>query len=318
MNLKRLFNRTAEPKISVIITRETFIEGRPYTINEEVTLPEQVALQLIAIGAAVDPTTEGRAAAQAAKDAELLPPPVEALPCPEAWTKLPVCFASWWKLNEAHRCLADRRDAIEEKLIAYYRRYTLQCEPYELGTAIADPRERARVLGVAMSQISIGAIDPSHIHDCRLLRDFYQRAKVTTDEWLEANRDALNIARIECSNAVLKKHAELCHDSGALSAVAFDMFSIRIAALGLAEYEVRRLFTNSSDFCNYHRDKPSIQDLKSAWFEGNGADQHHYINQPVPVMVGMLEGFDAQHADIKALSKTAKSALDKTRTAIAA
>lgn len=314
MNIKHLLFPTAPKTVEVVVTRNTFAAGRELLAGQTVELPERQASELINAGAAANPAAEDAAAQQLANLNALLPPPVEPRPMPDAWAGLPKCFGDWWQLNQSAHCLIERRGQIWEKLLVMLQSY--QSPDLRSIAWLPDPAMRRELVEVTAKIFADRAQTDLHTAEERHLRDAYKRAEQAVDDWRESNREAVQIALFHCSQHLQQHHGKLCREIRELHALGLEIFSARIAALGLAASKVQQLYSGSADYQKYNGITiPQLSDLKLAYSDENGP--LFFVNVPPPTMACLIQGYSKTAAEVERLTAEAKKELARTRKATA-
>lgn len=307
-NLKKLFNPTAEPVVSVRITRNVLVSGRHLQDGDEVDLPASTARQLAYEGAAVELGTDAALHARRTSLAALLPPPGEPRPVPAEWELLPKCFADWWNLNEAGLLLIQRREAIEETII---KKIGSKVLPSLRGVETLPTHYQKKLIGTI--NFGVGAPSEEMTEAERYLKDALRRATEAVDDWQESNGEELLRLRLLCSDHTQLVHGELVREIRALHRLAFALFETRISALGLSRLHVERLYIGSAD---HHRfaaiEEPALQDLRLAWVSENG-QPHHYIDRSPRTLAQLCRDWSASTAAVRELAKDATTELSKAR-----
>jgi hypothetical protein len=266
---------------------------------------------LIADGQAVDPLAEAAGKAKAIQLENSLPAPIQQQALPESWETLPPCFASWWKLDQARNALVARRDAIQAKLVKVRSPWILDADFSSLKTS-APQHERTMVQRLA-GNVMLGETPPETLREIRFLEDALARAGQTVEAWLEDNRDEYVRAKIECGDNVQQECELVGRAVVKLHDLGFEIFSTRIAALGLADSHNRRLFGGSSDAVKYSQiQPPALDELVLGWSDP-GCDPRLILEKPVPIMAHLLAAYATLAAEVEALTAQAEKELAAAR-----
>jgi hypothetical protein len=283
--LQKLFRPASKaPTREITLIDSISIAGIHHEAGEVLRLDTATAEALIADGQAVDPLAEAAGKAKAIQLENSLPAPIQQQALPESWETLPPCFASWWKLDQARNALVARRDAIQAKLVQ-------------------------RLAGNVM----LGETPPETLREIRFLEDALARAGQTVEAWLEDNRDEYVRAKIECGDNVQQECELVGRAVVKLHDLGFEIFSTRIAALGLADSHNRRLFGGSSDAVKYSQiQPPALDELVLGWSDP-GCDPRLILEKPVPIMAHLLAAYATLAAEVEALTAQAEKELAAAR-----
>lgn len=307
MNLKNLFKPKAAD-VEIIFTRTCFVGGVQYIEGTRASFDRKTASEIIASDAAADPQADLAAVAKADDLSALLPPPVEQAPVPESWSKLPACFSAWWKLNEARNALITRRDATEGKLMEWYCN---RSPDFKRGLT-ALPAEQSRRIFSGMN-FEINTDLPQDLEKLRFFKDAVQRLNQSISAWQDANQDDYVRAQLDCSTHTQVVHGALCKGIRELHGKAFELFSLRISALGLSGHKVAELFQGSGDCERFASiSAPSMQDLRLGWSEP-GQDPVHYINRTPITLSQNVASYLETSAQVEELTTQADKELATAR-----
>ncbi len=311
---KRIISPKSEPLVTVELARACFITGISHQAGDTIRVSERVAQELVAADNAIRRDHNAAAEAERERLAALIPAPVEAKPMPENWQDLPPAFHDLWRLDEAANCLVERRSRIWDVLMATMHRYRALGEGLHHFKATYDHADyglRAK-LQKAFSNLHVGQLPEKHLAEVRHLKDAYHGIEQSVRDWSEQNRDAWTRAKFQAGQHIQTKHGELCRAIRELHALGREIFSCRVAALGLAEIHVDRLFEGSADALKYRSiETPTLGDLKLAWNDDNGPE--YYVEKTPAQMVTLLRGWEATSAEVAKLTRQAQAELSKAR-----
>lgn len=310
--LKKLLFGTDEKTLEVTMISDCLVNGRHCAGGETITLPETHARQVIAVGRAYCPAEEAEADAQREEDQRLIPPPVPKKEMPDSWRALPSCFHKWHELNASLMALSDRYNLIETKLLELVSRHVYKPTP----NAFAGLRgeDLAKAVSFSISNGQASADYEKNFRPIAVLKDALVRSHKAVDSWLADNRTELVRARMDCSDHVQEVCGSMGREVRELHAMGFELFNIRIAALGLADFHARNLFRQSADAVKYATiQPPAIQDLRLAWADESGPT--YYVDRPVPVMASMVQNWQPIADEVAKLTKQVQSELKAARKA---
>jgi hypothetical protein len=312
-NLKEIVNPFAEKSVEVEITSTCAVAGEQVKAGDRITVKESVARDLIAAGRAIDHAAVLKEQTRRQRLKSLIPLLEEPAPMPEDWSRLPKCFSLFWKLNQAGMVLIHHRDEIERRLIKRVSRK--QMGSFSGINQISESNQSKIFAGLALS---MDGMDAREIEELQTLKNAYQNAYEEVKEWQRENTPELIRHQMACSDAVQDTHGEVCRSIRDLHAMALELFKTRIAALGLGQHDVNRLFLNSADAVKYASiQRPTLQDLRLAWNDGQG-DLKTYVDHPPATLANLLKGFRITQAEVEKLAKEATAELTRATKAKAA
>jgi hypothetical protein len=118
------------------------------------------------------------------------------------------------------------------------------------------------------------------------------------------NHEGIQRALLACSNTAVSEIRSVDSTRAELERVAFEIFSLRAAALELNEGHLRRLFSGSALFRNYVFPVMSLHDMRSA---GHG---HVYMDAPVTSIAQRVFNAREFRAKLEPLLEKAKAERD--------
>jgi hypothetical protein len=319
MNIKKLFGFTEEKPVRVEITQTCFISDGGKTIQamegESLDVSPTTARQLVANGQARNPEAIAAAVVTAEHNAKLLPPAPIPAPLPAGWDKLPACFSQWHELDQQGMILIRRRDSIEKTLIDIIKPHVLWSDIYKSGIDQVPHHLKNEMLKMPLGK----SITEQDLENQRYLRDKHQRAADDVRKWHASNNERLFKLRIDCSDEVMQAHAKLARTAREIAQAGFDLFALRVSALGLASYKVNNLYSGSADFVKYENaaQPETLQDVRQLWNLDSGKDQRHYIDHEPRTLAGMLQRFAAKQSQFDKLQKEAIAELARATKAAA-
>ena len=307
--LQKLLNPKAAPTREIIFTRNCAASGKSWKKGDKATLSEKVAGELIAAEAAYDPTAIPTAQAKAKQLDELLPPPVTAEELPEAWESLPAPFTTYHRLNAAYQALGKRQDAIWDILLPRIQGYMVDADVRSI--EILPGHTRRTVLGAFAGRVQVGTPDERETSEQNFLKDAYTRALKACTDWKDANGDEAFRTRILCGDTVQDVHEKLCTSIRELHETGLEIFTLRIAMLGLSGRKVTELYSGSADAEKYSCfNSPSIPHMRLAYYE-EGVGGRSYCDHPVTTLVSYYRKFSGSLEEVTATLAQAKKELAK-------
>lgn len=315
--IKDLLNPKPPTRRTVTLLSAVAIGGRHYEPGASVTIPEKEADSLIADGTASDPQGQAAAGEKLAALAAKLPAPRPVQPIPDYWKSLPDCFATWWNLNEAAVGLIWRRDEIQRHIVKLLTRNTMGAKmnhdlKSSLGNIPAGASKDILIAGVAAA-IEVGKRDPDYLAEIRYFEDAYYRAAAAVDDFREKHGDKYTVAKLECGDFLQAEHLKTCESIAEAKGIARELFSTRIADLGLAEREVSRLFSGSADYLKVSQfQPPTLEDLRVAWSEGDGRTKL-FVDRSPATMADILQSWEKLREAADATKKQINQELSRSQ-----
>jgi hypothetical protein len=244
-----------------------------------------------------------------------LPDPVEPMPDPIGWEKLPECFLQWWRLNQRFFCLLRREENGVEMLVGQLK------SSGGLMISAAEPHPRnAAAFSALVGAVAEGTANQSQNDMAtigrRRLQEFVNDLAEQRRRLMDAEGENLTRLNLACSDYVIESHGRLRRLTKQAADTALQIFSCRIASLGLSDMKVAALFSGSADCVEYVHSEPGLQDLKLGWHEADGTTRH-YIERPVPTLASLALQWDADAKRMESLVAKAKATLAKTQKAAA-
>ena len=244
----------------------------------------------------------------------------EPRPLPARWDELPACFADYWNLSEQFRTAREHVVAIiAERRRIFGSNISLEGAGdsgriFMGGADLLD--ERKGVSGGVSSRLTeIDLSDPRLRALDRFLTAAENGARDYLDRLIDTKEIALQRAFLACGQHRLAVADELRALLDELAAIGYELFSIRSAPLGLADYHIRRLFHGSADYVKYASHPPAIfGSVRSAGLDQTG-QPIPYSDQPVTSQACWSLDMQDRLRDLKPLLAEGKSELNRTRKA---
>jgi hypothetical protein len=101
-----------------------------------------------------------------------------------------------------------------------------------------------------------------------------------------------------------------------IEATGFEIFRTRVAALGLSEFQNRRLFYQSSDYVKYaSHGTAEVSGLCSAGYAEDGVTLRVFIDEPCETIASHLLRTNERLDDLRPLLAEARRELKRTKAA---
>jgi hypothetical protein len=274
-----------------------------------------------------DMLDSGRAVVEVA---DPVPPRQEARPLPARWEELPSCFAHYWTLAEEFRTarshvseiIAARVEILGTNIELSRVKFTTGQDDiggFILAGSTMHANPRMGDAGGLISTVKpIDTADPTLRKLDRLLtlgedaaRDFYERLVGTKEITLQK-------AFLACGQHRLTVADELRVLLDELANIGFDLFQARTAALGLADYQIRRLYHGSADFLRFADHGTAVGGFKrSAGLDAN-SQPIIYSDEPVSSQAGWSLQMSDRLSELHPLLTEGRKELAKARKVSAA
>ena len=309
--LLKLLNPKSESTRPILFTRTCTADGKTWQAGETGNFSDKTARDLIAADAGYDPSARDANKKRLKNLNKLLPAEIPAEPLPESWEKLPKSFSDWWKLHAAYQSLAKYHDALWDVLLSKMQMYMMVLNIS--GVEGQSMKNREVILQGLAAGFSIGNPPPEHVAQVEFLKGAYLDAEKECDDWMQSNKNEMIHKRILCGDEVQDLLEKLKTDVAETHALGMQLFSLRIATLGLSGRKVSELYAGSELALRYSSfDIPSLPALKLAYYE-NGVGARSYIDRPVQTIECLYRSLTAQAAEVSAALKAAKAELAKAQ-----
>lgn len=190
---------------------------------------------------------------------DLVPAPREAKPMPSSWADLPKCFARYYELSER---LAIAIDHVLEIRAALRQHFPAACPDDVASISYARWDGEAYTPGKAWASGRNIDLGPTARREFDLLDRAEREAWQTASDLRDRTQEPLAEAYLACARHRMRMHGDRAMVTRELNETAYDLFAGRIAAMGLHQNEVRRMFRGSRDFLAYYRELPVVRGLK--------------------------------------------------------
>lgn len=240
--------------------------------------------------------------------------PTPARPEPEeppvAWKTLPDCFTEFFSIAAQIAVAREHIELIRAKRKEIFGTASIDFEGGEgvilAGAFSAAPRENPIS---TLRPINLG--DPVN----QKLARFLNVAEANATDHLERLKETRNLPMqrlfLECGKHRIDAAEELQLLLQELANVGFEMFSLRLQALGLAQHQVAKLFPGSADFVRYANQPPAY--LGGICFGGydSGGTVRRFSDLPVESSASHLLRDRERLAELKPLLVQARKELAK-------
>ena len=139
------------------------------------------------------------------------------------------------------------------------------------------------------------------------------RAGERLDRAREQYREGKIRLQFECSKAIIEITSDATKHKRNASQTARELFQLRIAALGLHQSQVDRLYQGSALAVKYHRFKPVVHDRKQAWHDGETGEQAFFISGDIDALSSQYAQQKRNHDELAALAKEAIAESERAR-----
>jgi hypothetical protein len=247
------------------------------------------------------------------------PPRQTAAPLPARWDELPKCFADYWDLTEDFRTA---REHVSEIIAA---RTELFGSNFKIGN-----QEGTALVGGVMSANNrkpfgggmVSTLKPINLDDPklrkldRLLTASEENAREFYNRLIDTKEIAIQRAFLACGQHRLKIADELRVVIDELSQIGLELFAARTAALGLADFQVRRLYHGSADFLKFGDQAPAISSAVSSAGLDSSQQPILYSDAPAASQAGWSLSMADRLVHLRPLLAEGQKALAKARKAL--
>jgi len=197
------------------------------------------------------------AAAKPAPSEKAFPDPTPARPTPlparDSWKDLPKCFVKYHDLLDERRVLREHLRAIDAKRIELFGSNIDISQFTDSATAIGLRLVEGKTPqdNMTVTRHILRYDDPETQYQNKMLTRAYNS---TLDE-LEKHKEDQNIPLqkmfVQCGHHRVSIALELQEIIDEVAKLGLEIFAQRVSALGLAEFQIVRLFQGSADFLKY-------------------------------------------------------------------
>jgi len=261
------------------------------------------------------------AAAKPAPAASAFPDPTPARPTPlparDSWKALPKCFTKYHDLLDERRVLREHLRAIDDKRIELFGSNIDISQFTDSATAIGLRLVEGKTAqdNMTITRHILRHDDPEVQFQNRMLTRAYN---ATLDE-LEKHKEAQNIPLqklfVQCGSHRVTIALELQEIINEVATLGLEIFAQRVSALGLADFQIVRLFQGSGDWAKYVNVQQAYTAAYSEIPKENGGG--FFTDEAVESSACHSLSMAPQIPVMKALLAEAKQILAKTRKAAA-
>lgn len=246
------------------------------------------------------------------------PPRQAANPLPDRWDELPSCFADYWTITEEFRTANEHVAAISQaRAEVFGTNFTIgNQEGTALIGGVMSANSRGPFSGGVFSSLKpIDMDDPKLRKLDRMLTAAHNSAVDYYNRLIDTKSIAQQRAFLACGGHRLAVADELRVVLDELATIGFEIFSCRTAALGLAEFQQRRLYHGGSDYQKYNTHGTAIIGSVSSAGLDTEKQPIIYSDSPVSSQAGWALDMTARLAELRPLLKTAKAELARAQKA---
>lgn len=319
-DISKLFPGGKRPNVKIRTLRpmQLAVDGKSRHVDEgeEIEITNEVFRGLSADDFQL--IDSGRAKLEIADPTPLRPQP-ESLPT--GWeNKLPKCFADWWRLTEELRCARLHVKLIRDTKVKIFGTDAIDISGENEGVILA-----GSIMGGIDNRMNYhSTLKPIDLGDpaTRKLARYLETARNSAADYLERLLQSTDLpiqrAFYACGNHRLDEAEKLQIVIDEIRAIGFDIFAMRLSALGLGEGHVRRLYSGSSDFFKYG----NIVDTYTggtcfAGFAEDGVTMRVYSDTPVTASASYAMQDAERFEELQPLLKQARAELAAAKKATA-
>lgn len=242
----------------------------------------------------------------------------EPLPLPARWESLPPVFHKFHECAEKVRIAREHINLIRDKRYEIFGVHAdfADATGTHLVGGMAFPSDRSNK-NIISTVRPIDFDDPKNRQVDAFLSKSARVAEAHLAELLEKTSLPQQKRYLECGNCYITATEELRGIIDELEGIGYQLFSTRVAALGLGEYQNRRLFYQSSDHIKYaNHGTCQPQGLTSAGYDEHGR-LRVFCDLQITTMASHLLTTLSRLADLRPLLAEGKRELAKARKATA-
>lgn len=315
LNFDKIFPRASKPAVT-ITTRRTMqltVDGKlqPIVAGETITISHEEFSQLER-----DDYSSATSTGLKIQVADPTPQRSEPASAPAAWRSLPACFADFFNAEAQVAVAREHIGLIRSKRKDFFGTADIDFDGASgtilAGEFIAEP-----------NQNPISTLRPINFDDPvnQKIARFLKNAEAAAEDYLARLIETTSLPQqrrfLECGKNRIDPAEELQRVIDELAAVGLALFTLRIEALGLADFQIRKLFHGSADYIRYGSHLPAcVGDLCSAGYDANGVIQT-FVEAPVASTASYLLLERERIAELKPLLAQARKELAATRKAAA-
>lgn len=314
IDFSKIFPRGKKPPVTICTKRNMILsvdgESRHVPAGEQVTIPHADFSQL-------EPGDYQLIASNAPKLDVADPTPPRPVPesAPAAWDTLPECFRQFHAAEAEIAVARQHIELIRAKRKEIFGTADIDFDGAE-GTILAGSFSAEPRMNPVSTLRPINFDDPVNQKLARFLKVAESNAKEYLARLIETRSFPQQRLFLQCGNYRIEAAEELQSMIDALAEVGFQIFSLRLQALELAEHHVRKLFSGSGVFVRYGSQAPAyLGGLCFAGFEDDGVTMRRYSELPVQTSATYLLRDRERVAELKPLLAAAKKELARAQKA---
>lgn len=308
-DIKSIFPSAAKSSVKVKLLRDMVLridgQSNHYDAGEELELPDSIARQIDPADYQVQSSIR-----PSAPVADPSPARAEPETAPESWKALPACFTDYFRMNAEITVARAHIRAIRETRRSIFGtdHDFSDIEGTFLAGGITGGMDR---MNPHTTVQPFNASDPTTRKLARYLATSLAGAEDYLARLLEKTSRPLQLAFYQAGLHHLSLAGQAQELVDEINQTGFEVFAHRVAALGLAEWHVRRLYHGSADFLKYTQGNSYQGGTCFGGMDDDGLTRI-YSDQEVQTSAGYALRDAARIIELTALLKQAKAELAQT------
>jgi hypothetical protein len=313
LDFKKLFPRGKKPPVTIRVLRNMRlnIDGTSEHVpsGEMVTISHDEFSQLEAGDYTLISTN-----AVKLEVTDPTPARPEPEPSPTAWVALPPCFAEYHTTESEITAARQHIELIRGKRKEIFGTAEINFDG-ATGAILAGGISAQPLMNPVSTLRPINLDDPTNQKLARFLRVAEDNARDFLARLIESRNFPQQRLFLECGNHRIDAAEDLQGVIQKLADTGYQIFALRLQALGLAEHQVRKLFIGSADFIRFSSQQPAY--VGGVCFGGyeDGGTVRRYSDLPVASSAGHLLRDRERLAELTPLLKSARAELAKAEKA---
>ena len=234
-------------------------------------------------------------------------------PAPESWKDLPKCFVKYHELLDERRCLREYLRIIDDKRIELFGSNIDISQFTDSASAIGlrlvegkTPQEN-----MTIHRHILRYDNPETVYQNKMLTRAYNATADALEKHKEDQNVPLQKLFVQCGHHRVTVALELQEIIDEVAKTGLEIFAQRVSALGLAEFQITRLFQGSADWAKYVSIEQAYTAAHSEIPAENGGG--YFTDEPVASSACNSLNMAPRIPEVKALLAEAKRTLATAR-----
>ena len=313
-SIRELITGKKPDSVECEVLQSCLIEGIHRSTGSKVFLSFEDASYLESMGRVqIKPDPAHQAKIEAFKKSiPEIPAPADA---PASYSAMPKCFTELWNITQKIGVLIRH----EKELTTLYLRGRALTEDEQkyFNEFTTNTQTRADSIDnlIKTKTPNFAFLNEEQMEQIMKIRRELVRAGERLDRAREQYRENKIRLQFECSKAIIEITSDATKHQRNASQTARELFQLRIAALGLHQSQVDRLYAGSALAVKYDRFKPVVHDRKQAWHDGETGEQAFFISGDIDALSSQYAQQKRNHDELAALAKEASAESERAKKA---